>query len=87
MPEAQSSAILDCGDLAGAALAAIRAQIEAVLFTGRADVARRLVDIAHQHGVRIETTHRAPALDLGGDFFASAESIEQRCTDVLKREK
>jgi len=34
VPDARFSAILDCGDQAGAALAAIRAQIERVIFTG-----------------------------------------------------
>ena len=83
VPDARFSAILDCGDRAGAALAAIRAQIEAVVFTGRADVASRLADIARQHGVRLETTRPAAVLDLGADFFATAESVEQRCADIL----
>ena len=83
VPDARFSAILDCGDQAGAALAAIRAQIERVIFTGRADVASRLADIARQHGVRLETTRPAAVLDLGADFFASAESVEQRCADIL----
>jgi acyl-CoA reductase-like NAD-dependent aldehyde dehydrogenase len=83
VPDAHFSAILDCGDQAGAALAAIRAQIEAVVFTGRADVASRLADIARQHGVRLETTRPAAVLDLSADFFASAESVEQRFADIL----
>ena len=85
-PDARFSAILDCGGQAGAALAAIRAQIEAIVFTGREDVARRLTDIARQHGVRLETTRPAAALDVGVDFFASAESVEQRCADILERQ-
>ena len=83
VPDARFSAILDCGDQAGAALATIRAQIEAVVFTGRADVARRLADIARQHGVRLETIRPAAVLDLGVDFFASAERVEQRCANIL----
>jgi hypothetical protein len=83
VPDARFSAILDCGDQAGAALAAIRAQIERVIFTGRADVASRLADIARQHGVRLESIRPAAALDLSADFFASAESVEQRCADIL----
>jgi acyl-CoA reductase-like NAD-dependent aldehyde dehydrogenase len=83
VPDARFSAILDCGDQAGAALATIRAQIERVIFTGRADVASRLADIARQHGVRLETTRPAAVLDLGADFFASADSVEQRCADIL----
>jgi len=83
VPDACFSAILDCGDQAGAALAAIRAQIERVIFTGRTDVASRLADIARQHGVRLETARPAAALDLSADFFATAESVEQRCADIL----
>jgi hypothetical protein len=85
VPEAHFSAILDCGDQAGAALAAIRAGIERVIFTGRSDVAGRLADIARQHGTQIETARPIPALDLGGDFFASAEQSERRCADLLLR--
>ncbi len=83
VPDARFSAILDCGDQAGAALAAIRAQVESVIFTGREDVARRLADIAHQNKVRLETTRPAAVFDLGADFFASAENVEQRCADIL----
>jgi hypothetical protein len=81
---ARCSALLDCGDDVGAALAAIRSEIEGVVFIGRADVARRLADIASQHGLRFLTARPAPALDLGDDFFASREVIEQRCTDLLR---
>src|SRR5216683_7874426 len=51
VPAAQSAALLDCGDDAGAAQAAIRAGIEGVIFTGRFDVADRLADIAGQRGI------------------------------------
>jgi hypothetical protein len=54
-----------------------------VVFTGRADVARRLADIAHQHGVRFVTHRPAALLDPGDDFFASSEILEQRCADLL----
>lgn len=84
VPGACFSALLDCGAEAGAALAAIRAQVEGVVFTGRADVARRLADIAGQHGVRLETDRPAAALDLGADFFAPAESLERRCAELLR---
>jgi delta 1-pyrroline-5-carboxylate dehydrogenase len=85
VPDAYFSALLDCGDDVGAALAAIRSEIEGVVFTGRADVARRLADIARQHGVRFVTKRPAAELDLGDDFFASAEIVEQRCADLLIR--
>jgi hypothetical protein len=64
-------------------LAAIRAPVEAVVFTGRADVARRLADIARAHGVRFETVRPDSTLDLGAEFFAPSEAVRQRCTDFL----
>lgn len=83
VPDARFSAVLDCGGEAGAALAAIRAGVGCVRFTGRADIARRLADIAHQHGVRLETAGPPVALDLGTDFFAAEDRIEQRCFELL----
>jgi len=56
------------------------------VFTGRADVARRLADIARQHGVRLETSRPAGALDLGEDFFAPREILERRCAEFLSRQ-
>jgi acyl-CoA reductase-like NAD-dependent aldehyde dehydrogenase len=83
VPEAGFSSLLDCGDNRGAALAAIRSEVEGVVFTGRADVARRLADIASQHAVRLVTERPAPALDLGDDFFAAPEILERRCAELL----
>ena len=54
-----------------------------MIFTGRLDVARRLADIAAQHGVRLVGERPAAALDLGEGFFASDPAIEQRCADFL----
>jgi hypothetical protein len=82
-PGARFSALLDCGDDVGAALGAIRSEIEGVVFTGRADVARRLADIARQHGVNFVADRPLAALDLGDDFFASPEILERRCADLL----
>jgi hypothetical protein len=84
VPEARFSALLDCGDNAAAALASIRSEVEAVVFTGRADVAWRLADIARQHGVRLETARPATALDLAEDFFAAPEIVERRCAEFLR---
>jgi hypothetical protein len=64
-------------------LAAIRAGVEAVVYTGRADVARRLADIAKQHGVRLDTERPAAGLDLGTEFFASEDILERRCAEFL----
>ena len=83
VPDASFSALLDCADDVGAALAAIRSEVEGVVFTGRADVARRLADIARQHGVQFVTDRPAVALDCGDDFFAAPEIVEQRCADLL----
>jgi hypothetical protein len=83
VPDASFAALLDCADDVGAALAAIRCEVEGVVFTGRADVARRLADIACQHGVRFVTDRPVALLDLGDDFFASPEIIERRCADLL----
>ena len=83
VPDARCSTLLDCGDNVGAALAAIRAEVEGVIFTGRPDVGHRLADIARQHSVRFETERPAPALDLAEDFFASREDLERRCAAFL----
>ena len=83
VPDIRCSTVLDCGDNVGAALAAIRAEVEGVIFIGRPDVARRLADIAQQHGVRVETKRPAVALDLAEDFFASQEDLEKRCAEFL----
>ena len=83
VPDARFSTLLDCGHDVGAALAAIRSEIEGVAFTGRADVAHRLADIARQHGVRFVTDPPSALLDLGDDFFAPPEILERRCADLL----
>src|SRR5438067_1322522 len=83
VPAAQSSALLDCGSDAGAAMAAIRAGVEAVVFAGRADVAARLADIAEQSGALLLTARPAAILDLGVSFFADDESVRRRCADAL----
>ena len=83
VPAAQSTALLDCGDDAGAAMAAIRIGVEGIIFTGRAEVARRLADIAKEAGVRLETTRPEPALDFAEAFFDDGETLQKRCADIL----
>ncbi|TMJ60058.1 MAG: hypothetical protein E6G81_07410 [Alphaproteobacteria bacterium] len=83
VPEAKFSSILDCGDDAGAAMAAIRAGIEAIVFTGRIDVAARLSAIAAQSGASLITKRPAAALDLGALFFADNETLRRRCAEIL----
>ena len=83
VPEARCSALLDCADEAGAALAAIRSGVERVVFTGEEELARRLSEIARQHGVGLMRKRPAPALDLSDEFFATSETLEARCADIL----
>jgi hypothetical protein len=83
VPEASTSAVLDCADDPAAALVAIRQRTDAVVFTGRADVAARLADIARQYGVALLPVRPPAALDLAAEFFASIVALEARCGDVL----
>jgi acyl-CoA reductase-like NAD-dependent aldehyde dehydrogenase len=83
VPAARFSAILDCGGDAGAAQAALRASIEAVIFTGRADVAERLAGIAAERGARLLTARPEPTLDLETLFFADAEALRRHCAGAL----
>ena len=85
VPEAVFTALLDCGDQPGTALAAIRAGVEGIIFNGRNDVADRLADIAHQRGIGFLTQRPTAGLDLLDDFFAAEPTIEQRCADFLGR--
>jgi hypothetical protein len=85
VPEAVFTAFLDCGDQPGAALAAIRAGVEGVIFIGRNDVANRLADIAHRRGIKFLTQRPVVGLDLLEDFFAAEPAIQQRCADFLAR--
>jgi len=84
VPAAHANALLDCGDDAGAAQAAIRAGIEAIVFTGSADVAERLADIAGRRGSRVLNERPAPTLDLGDDFFASPDTLRRCCAAIMK---
>jgi delta 1-pyrroline-5-carboxylate dehydrogenase len=83
VPAAQFSALLDCGDGAGAAMAAIRAGLEAIVFTGPTEMAARLDDIAAQVGARLIAERPAEVLDLGISFFADNESLRRRCAEIL----
>ncbi|MBK1667739.1 hypothetical protein CKO28_06790 [Rhodovibrio sodomensis] len=54
---------LDCGPRPGDALAAYRAGVSGVIFTGRSDVAEKLRALAQAHGTAFRTD-RPDALDL-----------------------
>ena len=60
-PEAQVTAVLDCGDLAGYALAALRDGAQIIRFSG--DTADKIADIAAQYDARVIAA-RPEALDL-----------------------
>lgn len=64
-PTVAMTAVLDCADRAGDAQGALAAGLRIVLFTGRADVAARLADIAAQNGATV-LTGLPPSLDLRG---------------------
>lgn len=83
VPAAHFTALLDCADDAGAAQAAIRAGSVAIVFTGRADVARRLADIAGRRGIGFVTKRPEPALDLVDLFFAAPDELRRRCGDAF----
>jgi hypothetical protein len=84
VPAAQSAALLDCGDDAGAAQGALRAGIDGVIFNGRRDVAERLADIAAQRGARLVTARPLPALDLGAELFAPSDALRGRCAEAFR---
>ena len=83
VPAARFSAILDCGDDAGAAQGALRTGLDTVIFTGRAEVTERLAGIAAAKGARVLTSRPADALDLGRWFFVDAETLRRRCAERL----
>ena len=60
---ALAGAYLDCGPRPGDVLAAFRAGVQGVIFTGRGDVADKLRALAHAHGVAFRAD-RPDALDL-----------------------
>ena len=83
VPAACASAILDCGDDAGAAQAALRAGVATIVFTGRADVAERLAAIATAMGARLLAARPAADLDLLAEFFSDAATLRRRCKAVF----
>ena len=83
VPTADSTALLDCGDDAGAAQGAVRGGAEGIIFTGHAEVADRLADIARQRDCRLVTERPAPALDLAAEFFAPPDRLHRRCAEYL----
>lgn len=63
-PSTSLTGILDCGDRAGDAVSALRVGIDALVFTGHPDAARRLASLCAIQGVELLTA-RPNAFDLG----------------------
>jgi len=62
-PEANSEAIIDCGDDTGAALTALRLGWRRLLFDGAAEVGAKLAEMAARAGAEV-SRERPSALDL-----------------------
>lgn len=75
-PGAEFILVLDCGDRAGDALAALRAGCTAIRFVGAPDVAGKLADIAGQQGAGV-IDDPLPETDLHGldDTAAACRSL------------
>lgn len=56
--------VIDCGDDPSVVMAALRAGSRDLLFTGRADVARKLASMASQQGGRLRAALPSPPLAL-----------------------
>ncbi|MDZ5647532.1 hypothetical protein [Nitrospirillum sp. BR 11828] len=65
-PGAPMTAVLDCGDAAGHAVAALAAGIPDIAFSGEDAAAARLADIAHSLGARLHPPQTREVLDLRG---------------------
>jgi len=68
-PNAKFTAVLDCGDAPGYALAALRAGCSNICFRGKPAVAAKIKAIARQYGAVLHTgkaTNSGKALDLAG---------------------
>lgn len=80
-PDADIAATLDCGDAPGHALAALRAGVGTIRFTGPKRVRDKIAAIAAELGATLETGS-ARALDLAG-----AADAEHACLDWLSRQR
>ena len=81
-PDVRITALLDCGDAPGHALAALRLGFRSICFHGAA--LDRVRDIARQYGAHVMTA-RPDTLDLAG-LEASGVDIESACRDWLDAE-
>lgn len=78
-PDADVTALLDCGDDAGLALNALRHGLKVIRLKAADPVLARVADIAGQLGATLDPTPDAPALDL-----LEAADPRQACRDWLR---
>ena len=52
-PDLDVEAVLDCGDAAGYALAALRGGVKFIRYSGKPSTARKIEDIAENYGARL----------------------------------
>lgn len=78
-PDAEATAMLDCGDRAGHALAALRQGIPHIRFDGR--TADKIADIAGQLGAAVSVA-RPDSLDLYA-LELRGEALEAACRNWL----
>ena len=81
VPAARAGALLDCGDDAGAAQAALREGVEAIVFSGRDEVRERLADIARRRGSRVIASVRQPR-SISSTIFSR---LPKRCAAAFSR--
>ena len=80
VPQAHFTAVLDCADAPGHALAAIRAGVTAIAFTFDGPPAAALRDIARQAGVAILALDYASAFDMQRAGVHDAPTLEECLT-------
>lgn len=80
-PGVEVTAVLDCGDMSGHALAALREGVAAVRFSG--DTVDKIADIAAQYGARV-IAERPEALDLAG-VERKGYDLTRACREWLER--
>jgi hypothetical protein len=82
-PNAQATAVLDCGDAPGHALAALRHGFKIVRYAGRNQA--EIEEIARRFGARV-LAERPPALDLEA-IATVGDDLETACRKWLGEEK
>jgi len=82
-PEAQVSAVLDCGDMPGYAMAALRDGARVIRFSG--DTAEKIADIAAQYGAQM-IAERPEALDLA-TVERARHDPERACREWLEKHR